>query len=131
MDMSWQDSAACKGADLRIFFPSTDDHGMRRLAKSYCDVCPVKRTCLDYALSTRTEFGFFGGKTADARAVMTGRRPAIDPELGAHGDKPGTKTGYWREKAARVQPCDACREAHNADVRARRHAADTKEAQYV
>jgi len=74
--------AACKGADLSLWFPDfEDDTGddvfddgtvfesygdtdpFYEEARAICQTCPMKQACLDYAMANRIRFGMFGGLT--------------------------------------------------------------------
>ncbi len=63
----WHDRAACKGPQSAVFFPPSqaerrDEREARESrAKEICAVCPVRRPCLDYALSIREPHGIWGG----------------------------------------------------------------------
>ena len=120
MDWSWQDDAACKGADLNIFFPSVWKRDTIGAALTYCQACPVTAQCGAYALEAAEPFGIWGGLTLHDRIAKGAPMRAIDIDLGPHGSKAGTITGYYRERTARVTPCDPCREAYNAHERRRR-----------
>lgn len=54
--------AACSGVDPNVFFIDTKDLRLVRQAKAYCDRCPVRRPCLEYAYTTG-EQGIWGGTT--------------------------------------------------------------------
>ncbi|MGH3850667.1 MAG: WhiB family transcriptional regulator [Pseudonocardiaceae bacterium] len=56
---TWRDNAACRDADVSIFFPEPD--GDSAPAKAICAVCPVKSHCLDFALASRQDDGVWGG----------------------------------------------------------------------
>lgn len=67
---AWHERAACGSVpDPEIFFP---DHGntvntpTARLAKQYCQTCPVRIECLDDA----EPHGIWGGLTAGERHAM-------------------------------------------------------------
>jgi hypothetical protein len=47
MTGSWQQQAACAGADWRLFFT----YHRRRDAFEYCDRCPVREACLEDAMA--------------------------------------------------------------------------------
>lgn len=116
------DLAACKGADLDLFFPMGDSPGAYSQARQYCARCPVVSECLQYALDLGSDYGMYGGTTpADRRHIRAGETLAASFGVG-HGDKPGTSTGYYREKAAGLTPCDDCRNAYNRRARDRRAA---------
>jgi len=109
----WWDRAMCKDADPRFFFPEGTLRNSYKVARQYCSICPVKAQCLKDALSHPDTFGMWGGTTQNEREAINDRgKLAVKAAIG-HGDKPGTLTGYYREKAARIQPCDECREAYN------------------
>lgn len=62
----WQLLANCRGEDPNIFFHPSGERDARReerikLAKSFCDACPVKRECADHALSVQESYGIWGG----------------------------------------------------------------------
>jgi WhiB family redox-sensing transcriptional regulator len=71
----WQERAACRSADPEVFY----DHGRRGLpegwdvwfeARPYCARCPVTVPCLELALSSRDDHGFYAGTTpADRRSM--------------------------------------------------------------
>lgn len=74
-DTSWRHEAACRGLDVAIFFPVTDEEAGP--AKEICAACPVRETCLEFALVTRQEDGVWGGMTeAERRRVRRRRREA-------------------------------------------------------
>lgn len=69
----WWDLGACRGLDAAIFYP--DDEAEAQAAKSVCDSCMVKQTCLDHALSFREKAGVWGGATErDRRRIIRQRR---------------------------------------------------------
>lgn len=72
----WLPLAACKG-QTKTFF--TDTAVAIARAKATCAGCPVKAQCLDYALSTRQDFGVWGG-LSDVERV--GRQRAVHPITG-------------------------------------------------
>ncbi len=64
---SWQDDAACRGADTSLFFaPNYFEKRGQKLAresqaKVICAGCPVREPCLEYALRSRDPHGIWGG----------------------------------------------------------------------
>lgn len=68
----WRRSAACRNLSAedadRIFFIGTGKSA--RLAREFCNHCPVQRQCLDYALYYH-ETGIWGGTTDSERKVLT------------------------------------------------------------
>jgi len=63
----WMDEAACKGMDPEIFFSDTRRRisPEAQLALETCDMCPVKKRCLDENI--REMWGIWGGTTAEER----------------------------------------------------------------
>lgn len=56
-----------------MFYP--DDEASAVSAKSVCESCQVKSTCLEHALSIREKAGVWGGATErDRRRIVRQRR---------------------------------------------------------
>jgi WhiB family transcriptional regulator, redox-sensing transcriptional regulator len=55
----WFENAACRGEDINLFFPGTGEIPFTAFA--ICSRCPVRRECLDYALTNHIQHGVFGG----------------------------------------------------------------------
>jgi WhiB family redox-sensing transcriptional regulator len=75
----WQDRAACKGADVVLFFgPDGERQPERdireRKAKALCGACPVRMECLGYADSRPEKYGTWGGLNEDERSAERRRR---------------------------------------------------------
>ena len=65
----WQDSAACKDADSRIFLSGVTSRVLQ--AKAICATCPVIQKCLDFALAHEDfEPHVYGGLTGDERKAL-------------------------------------------------------------
>jgi WhiB family transcriptional regulator, redox-sensing transcriptional regulator len=75
----WQAKAACRGPHTALFFPPShferkDDKEFRESrAKAICATCPVKRSCLDYALRIREPHGIWGGLNEVERRDLLSR----------------------------------------------------------
>ena len=75
----WQAKAACRGPQTSLFFPPShferkDDKEIREArAKAICATCPVKRSCLDYALRIREPHGIWGGLNEVERRTLLSR----------------------------------------------------------
>ena len=69
---AWAATAACKGLDAGIFYPSTDEEAAT--AKEVCAVCPVQATCLEHAIDRREHNGVWGGATERERQRIIRRR---------------------------------------------------------
>jgi WhiB family redox-sensing transcriptional regulator len=85
--------AACQHVPTELFFPI--GHGpaadaQAEVAKSVCGTCPVKVSCLEYALATNVQYGVFGGLTEEERREVrrrVARRHGLElSQLGRLGD---------------------------------------------
>lgn len=70
---TWRRAAACLDEDTDLFFPigSTGlaaDQITR--AKAVCATCPVRSSCLKFALTSGQEFGVWGGCDEDERRLL-------------------------------------------------------------
>jgi WhiB family transcriptional regulator, redox-sensing transcriptional regulator len=77
--VSWQDRAACRGVDVRLFFGPDGEQRPEREnreaeAKAVCASCPVQARCLDYALGKSINHGIWGGLNKEERARERRRR---------------------------------------------------------
>lgn len=72
--MTWRDRAACDGADTELFFSEEGSLESRRAALSFCRVCPVRKECLEDALSypAASDHGIAGGLTKYQRVEFRG-----------------------------------------------------------
>ena len=63
----WQVRASCRGPQAAIFFPPShferkeDKEARERRAKTICQSCPVRKPCLEYALTIKEPHGIWGG----------------------------------------------------------------------
>lgn len=67
---NWRSAGACLSADPDLFFPiSSTGPAERQIAraKTICAGCPVRRECLEFALSHNQIYGIWGGTTAEDR----------------------------------------------------------------
>jgi WhiB family redox-sensing transcriptional regulator len=60
--------------DPQVFHPAEEDEAGADAAKAICDVCPVRVTCLEYAISAREKEGVWGGMTARERRRLVRQR---------------------------------------------------------
>jgi WhiB family redox-sensing transcriptional regulator len=73
VNLSWRQRAACRGVDPDIFYPSSDEEAEE--AKAICRVCPVRESCLEYAIINRERDGVWGGATErERRRIIRQRR---------------------------------------------------------
>ena len=67
----WRELAACRGADLEVFFPGRGESAGP--ARQVCAACPVRQPCLDYAITNRITHGIWGGLTERERRTVQSR----------------------------------------------------------
>jgi WhiB family transcriptional regulator, redox-sensing transcriptional regulator len=67
----WRELAACRGADLEVFFPGRGETAGP--ARRVCAQCPVQQPCLDYAITNRITHGIWGGLTERERRALRSR----------------------------------------------------------
>jgi WhiB family redox-sensing transcriptional regulator len=78
----WWELAACRGQDATYFFaPSwfetrAEKHGREAVAKAICHRCPVRGSCLGFALATREPHGVWGGLNEMERRTLLYERDA-------------------------------------------------------
>jgi WhiB family transcriptional regulator, redox-sensing transcriptional regulator len=78
----WREEAACRGADLALFFPGRGESAQP--ARQICARCPVRQECLEFALRHGEVHGIWGGLTErDRRALRTRHRDTIRRERDA------------------------------------------------
>jgi WhiB family redox-sensing transcriptional regulator len=79
-DLQWQQSAACRGENASSFYPPSHFErkelrlNRERLAKSICGLCPVRQSCLSYALRTAEPHGIWGGLNEIERGQLLQRQ---------------------------------------------------------
>lgn len=75
MDTKWMDEGRCRDLDPATFFPS-DGAGVE-IARRICEECPVRVTCLEFALVNRVDHGVWGGASErERRRILRSRRLA-------------------------------------------------------
>lgn len=77
--IDWHERAACKTGHADMFFEETRKSIVRK-AKEICAKCPVKKICLEHAI-TADEIGIWGGKTTNERRKMRRLRKSLKKEL--------------------------------------------------
>ena len=69
-DESWRNLAACAGEHVELFFPEPGPNTQVWTARSwYCNVCPVKTICGEYAIVNHIDHGIWGGLTVSERRM--------------------------------------------------------------
>ena len=74
-DASWSQLAACRGADVDLFFSVASVE----MAKACCAQCPVRQPCLEFAIASeprdsKEDLGVYGGMTYDERRSLRRRK---------------------------------------------------------
>ncbi|MGW2213289.1 WhiB family transcriptional regulator [Streptomyces sp. NPDC001781] len=78
-EVRWQDGAACAGVPLDVFVPDHENAEGLEEARRFCNPCPVRDTCLRYAL-TYGQRGYWGGTdTAERRRLKAKKDRAKCP----------------------------------------------------
>ena len=72
MDTSWMAEGKCRELPPSTFFPS-DGVGVDA-ARRICAECPVRRSCLEYALEHDLVHGIWGGTTPEDRQAWRRQR---------------------------------------------------------
>jgi WhiB family redox-sensing transcriptional regulator len=81
--MEWLERALCIDEDPELFFPvGTTGPAIPQIAaaKQVCLRCPVRVTCLDWALDTSQDAGVWGGlDEEERRTIRRARRREAQP----------------------------------------------------
>lgn len=69
--MTWMERGVCRNAPQEQFFPEKTFGGnaYKKVIETYCNVCPVKNSCLNFALDN-FELGIWGGTTTRGRTAI-------------------------------------------------------------
>lgn len=62
LDTSWQEQAICLSTEPNFFFQKYPEEAIE-----FCQDCPVKQECLDYAVMNSIEHGVWGGTSERER----------------------------------------------------------------
>ena len=97
----WAAEAACLDEDPDLFFPPGErgaSNAQYELARSVCTPCPVRRSCLEFALDVDAQYGMWGGMAPDERKhvkrrfVSTQRRAESRELQRPAGDRTASST---------------------------------------
>lgn len=73
VSQEWRESAACRDAgNPDLWFSS--DYYEQQSAKRICEECPVRVECLEFAVTTRQDFGIWGGTSPGEREKIKSDR---------------------------------------------------------
>lgn len=67
-DLSWQEQALCAQTGGDFFFP--EPGSSVRDAKRICALCPIRSTCLEFAMRNDERFGVWGGLSEKERLAL-------------------------------------------------------------
>lgn len=67
---AWHLDAACRGMDVRLFFPGKSQVRLSNRAKRVCARCPVQAECLEWAIENKEPGGVWGGTTERTRREL-------------------------------------------------------------
>lgn len=71
--LAWQEKANCRDTDPEAFFPLPGE-GANRTVRAVCNACPVKETCLEYALQRPQLQGIWAATSDDERKEIRKER---------------------------------------------------------
>ena len=80
MEITWMQNGTCNEKSADTFFPG-DGVGVEK-AKKICQACPVKDTCLEYALKNRVDHGVWGGTSERQRRRILRARKVEAQKIG-------------------------------------------------
>ena len=105
MNTDWMERAACHGMEVEFFYSPIAYE--KRAAKRFCEVCPVKQECLDFAVAQRDEHGVWGGTTPTEREYQ-GMPLASRADWAFRLRGCGTAAGLLVHTQINTPPCAAC-----------------------
>jgi len=71
--MDWRHEATCRSEDPELFFPVSEiGQGAIQVdeAKLVCSACKVRAQCLEWALSSGSDYGVWGGLSESERKAL-------------------------------------------------------------
>lgn len=66
----WQGMGECRSTGDDTWFPEPGQANATAAALDRCSFCPVRRSCLAYALATDEDYGVWGGTTENQRDTL-------------------------------------------------------------
>lgn len=71
-DTEWMRRAACRDAGPEVFFAHGESNQCVEAIKTFCEWCPVRTTCLGFALHNTIgdQYGIWGGMLASQRQAL-------------------------------------------------------------
>jgi WhiB family redox-sensing transcriptional regulator len=133
----WRVGAACRTFDIYLFFgPDGERQPERdvreRKTKAICSGCPVRNSCLNYALDRPEKYGTWGGLNEDERAAERRRRMRRTHAAGVRAEPDSKRcTGcqevlpadaFYRDATAADGLASRCRPCRQKQVEAKQEA---------
>ena len=110
MDIDWYGQARCRERDV-LFYPLENAREKQKAnaaqtahAKELCRVCPVRWTCLDYALTRPERYGIWGGFDPRERNQIRRDMTRMERKLGIVGGMRPTPPGIHRRAQGSERP---------------------------
>jgi WhiB family redox-sensing transcriptional regulator len=100
LDDDWAREAACTSHDPELFFPIGGSRPALlqiEQAQRICSTCPVRTSCLEWALGIGVEFGVWGGMSEEDRRAVARRRCGAETKSAAER----ARTNWLREQSRR------------------------------
>lgn len=76
---SWMEKGACLGMDTELFFPEKGDSATVEEARTVCNKCAVKQTCLNWAMTNEIWHGVWGGLSGNQRYLKAKNGRRVNP----------------------------------------------------
>ena len=82
-ERAWMRQGACAGSKTSVFYPDDEDHAnavrvenAKRICNGDADhaPCPVRETCLEWAITHKEKIGVWGGASERERVRIRRRR---------------------------------------------------------
>jgi WhiB family transcriptional regulator, redox-sensing transcriptional regulator len=96
----WRSAAACQDTDPDLFFPvsgSGRSLDQAEQAKAVCAGCPVRPSCLAFALRTGQAHGIWGGLTEEERREPAPAMTEVRPPRAPDGPAPQASAAWTGE----------------------------------
>ena len=97
----WRATSNCSGMNNEWFFDEENDSASVTTAKAVCEGCPVRESCLSFALVTDERFGVWGGTGEKERWALAAK---------THGSSRLAKRG------CKCSPCTDTRRIGSATI---------------
>jgi WhiB family transcriptional regulator, redox-sensing transcriptional regulator len=100
LSADWRYRAACRGADLDLFFPGRGESA--EPARQICALCPVRQPCLEFALTHGIVHGIWGGLSERNRRALRTRHTVAARQERDEAIEAATAAGYTKTAISRA-----------------------------